>query len=104
MLGKPLRGLTVKQVLVEEALDIDKGVLPGGDHRPHQQARRDHGERDGRHRRRGSRREIILTTSSSCPIDPAYGPMDFEIRDVMSEAGFDSEGLARYRGHRETGL
>jgi succinyl-CoA synthetase beta subunit len=88
MLGKPLRGLTVKQVLVEEALDIDKEYYLA--------ATID----------RTSKRIVLMASAMGGmdveevaenhpeaivkhAIDPAYGPMDFEIRDLMADAGFD---------------
>ncbi len=88
MLGKPLRGLIVKQVLVEEAIDIDKEYYLA--------ATID----------RNSKRVVLMASSMggmdveevaanhpdaivTHPIDPAYGPMDFEIRDLMKDAGFE---------------
>jgi len=88
MLGTPLRGLMVKRVLVEEALDIDKEYYLS--------ATID----------RTSKRVVLIASSKGGmdieeiadtepdsiikhPMDPAYGPMDFEIRDVMARAGFD---------------
>jgi len=90
MLGKPLRGLTVKQVLVEEALDIDREYYLA--------ATID----------RTSKRVVLMASAMGGmdveevaanhpdaiikhPIDPAYGPMDFEIRAVMTRAGFDAK-------------
>ncbi len=88
MLGKPLRGLMVNRVLIEEALDIDKEYYLA--------ATID----------RTTKRVILMASAmggmdveevaANHPdaiikhaIDPAYGPMDFEIRDVMTAAGFD---------------
>ena len=90
MLGKPLRGLIVKQVLVEEALDIDKEYYLS--------ATVD----------RTTKRVVLMASAMGGmdveevaenhpdaivkhSIDPAYGPMDFEIRDVMEKAGFDAK-------------
>jgi succinyl-CoA synthetase beta subunit len=88
MLRKPLRGLLVRRVLVEEALDIAKEYYLS--------ATVD----------RTSKRVMLMSSAMGGmdveevaanhpdaivkhPIDPAYGPLDFEVRDVMARAGFD---------------
>lgn len=88
MLGRPLKGLVVRQVLIEEALDIalEYYLSVTID--------------------RTTKRVVMMASStggvdiedvaSSHPdriaklvIDPAYGPMDYEIRDLMARAGFE---------------
>ncbi|HZT08448.1 MAG TPA: ADP-forming succinate--CoA ligase subunit beta [Chloroflexota bacterium] len=87
MLGQPLKGLVVRHVLVERALDIAAEYYLS--------ATID----------RMSKRVIMMASAmggvdieevaASHPdkivklvVDPAYGPLDFQIRDLITEAGF----------------
>ncbi|MPZ14252.1 MAG: ADP-forming succinate--CoA ligase subunit beta [Chloroflexi bacterium] len=96
MLGKPLKGLLVEQVLVEEALDIASEYYLS--------VTVD----------RATKRALMMASAlggvdieevaashpdriSRLPIDPAYGPMDFELRGLMSDAGFEA-GATRHIG------
>lgn len=88
LLGKPLRGLLVQYVLVEEALDIAAEYYLA--------ATID----------RTSKRVVLMASSvggvdieevaASHPdkiaklvVDPAYGPLEFEVRDLVAAAEFD---------------
>lgn len=90
MLGKPLRGLVVKRVLVEEALDIasEYYLAVTVD--------------------RTSKRAVMMASSmggidieevaeshpdkiARLAVDPAYGPLDFEVRELIADAGFDAK-------------
>jgi succinyl-CoA synthetase beta subunit len=89
MLGKPLKGLPVNRVLVEEALDIasEYYLAVTVD--------------------RNSKRAVIMASAMGgidieevaeahpdkivrLSIDPAYGPLDFEVRNLVADAGFDA--------------
>jgi succinyl-CoA synthetase beta subunit len=88
MLGKPLRGLTVNRVLVEQALDIASEYYLA--------VTID----------RTSKRPVMMLSTmggidieevaaqhpdkiARLSIDPAYGPMDFQLRDLIADAGVD---------------
>jgi succinyl-CoA synthetase beta subunit len=88
MLGKPLRGLTVNRVLVEQALDIASEYYLA--------VTID----------RTSKRPVMMLSTmggidieevaaqhpekiARLIIDPAYGPMDFQLRDLVADAGVD---------------
>jgi len=90
MLGKPLRGLMVKRVLVEEALDIGlEYYLSTTIDRTTKRVVLIASAKGGM-----DIEEIAATEPDSIikhSIDPAYGPLDFEIRDVMARAGFDAK-------------
>jgi succinyl-CoA synthetase beta subunit len=89
LLGKPLRGLLVKYVLVEEALDIaaEYSLAATLD--------------------RTSKRVVLMASSmggvdieevatshpekiAKLAVDPAYGPMEFEVRDLVEAAEFEA--------------
>ncbi len=88
MLGKPLKGLTVDRVLVEEALDIRREYYLS--------VTVD----------RTSKRVVMMASSRGgmdieevaaedpadivkLAIDPAYGPMDFQLRELVAQAHFE---------------
>jgi succinyl-CoA synthetase beta subunit len=88
MLGAQIKGLTVNRVLVEEAIDIASEYYLS--------ATID----------RTSKRAIMMASAEGgvdieevaehtpekivkLPIDPAYGPLDFQMRDLATDAGFD---------------
>lgn len=93
MLGKPLRGLTVGRVLVEQALDIRSEYYLA--------VTID----------RTSKRPVMMLSSmggidieevaaqhpdriARLTIDPAYGPLDFQIRNLIADAQLDP-GVSR---------
>jgi len=88
MLGKPLKGLLVKYVLVEEALDIAAEyylsvVIDRAPKRPVMIASAMGGV---------DIEEVAASTPEKIArlvIDPAYGPLSFELRMLNEEAGFD---------------
>ena len=88
MLGKPLRGLIVNRVLIEEALDIaQEYYLSATIDRTSKRIVFIASSKGGM-----DIEEIADTEPDSIikhSIDPAYGPLDFEIRDVMARADFD---------------
>jgi succinyl-CoA synthetase beta subunit len=90
MLGAQIKGLTVNRVLVEEAIDIASEYYLS--------ATID----------RTTKRAIMMASSEGgvdieevaehtpekiikLPIDPAYGPLDFQMRDLATDAGFDQK-------------
>lgn len=88
MLGKPLKGFMVEHVLVEEALDIQAEyylavTIDRSSKRPLLMASA----------RGGIDIEELAATEpeaiAKLSIDPAYGPLDFELRDLVARAGFD---------------
>jgi succinyl-CoA synthetase beta subunit len=89
MLGKPLKGLIVERVLIEEALDIQQEyyISVTVD--------------------RTSKRVMMMASArggidieevaaenpediAKLSIDPSYGPMDFQLRDLIERAHFDA--------------
>ncbi|HZS03148.1 MAG TPA: ADP-forming succinate--CoA ligase subunit beta [Chloroflexota bacterium] len=88
MLGKPLKGLIVHHVLVEEALQIASEyylsvIIDRTSKRPVMMASAMGGV---------DIEEVAATTPERIArlvIDPAYGPLDFELRKLSADAGFD---------------
>jgi len=90
MIGAQIKGLTVSRVLVEEAIDIATEYYLS--------VTID----------RTSKRAIMMASAEGgvdieevaehtpekiikLPIDPAYGPLDFQMRDLATDAGFDQK-------------
>jgi succinyl-CoA synthetase beta subunit len=90
MLGKPLKGLLVKYVLVEEALDIAAEyylsvVIDRAPKRPVMIASAMGGV---------DIEEVAASTPeriARLTIDPAYGPWGFELRDLGARAGLEAK-------------
>lgn len=88
MLGRELKGLVVKRVLVEEALDIAaeyylSATIDRTAKRAIMMASADGGV---------DIEEVAASTPeriARLSIDPAYGPMDFQVREMVAAAGLD---------------
>jgi succinyl-CoA synthetase beta subunit len=89
MLGKPLKGLIVERVLIEEALDIQREYyLSVTVDRTTKQVMMMASARGGI-----DIEEVAAEDPddiAKLAIDPAYGPMDFQLRDLVERAHFEA--------------
>ena len=88
MLGKPLKGLTVDRVLVEEALDIRReyylSVTVDRTCKRVVMMASSRGGMDIEEVAAEDPADIVKLA-----IDPAYGPMDFQLRELVAQAHFE---------------
>jgi succinyl-CoA synthetase beta subunit len=90
MIGAEIKGLTVNRVLVEEAIDIASeyylsATVDRTSKRAIMMASAEGGVDIEEVAERSPEKIIKL------PIDPAYGPLDFQMRNLATDAGFDAK-------------
>ena len=90
ILGMDIRGLTVHEVWIEEATDIDERVLRVDRLRPLREGAAGHALDAGRHGHRGGRREQPEAIAT-LHVDPLVGFQDFHGRRLAFEAGVDAD-------------